>query len=74
MKSVPENIYLPKDLSYQFSWSTECLSLHPELPSGHIQGQQLQEHRIQSAEIVEADGKCPWQCQSVVDRCWEAQC
>ena len=68
MKSVPENIYLAKDLFYQFSWSTKCLSLHPELLSGHIQGQQLQEHRIQSAENVEADGKCPWQCQFVVDR------
>ena len=33
--------YLSKDLFHQFPWSTECLILHPELLSGHIEGQQL---------------------------------
>ena len=62
MKSVPENIYR---LVPQFPWSTECLTLHPELPSGHIEGQQLQQHRIQSLhwKVANAPGKC----QFVVD-------
>ena len=41
MKSVPENIQLSKDLCHSFFWSTKCLILFPELPSGHVRGQQL---------------------------------
>ena len=37
--------YLSKDLLHQFPWSTECLTLQPELPSGHVAGLQLQQHR-----------------------------
>ena len=38
---------------------------HPELPSGHVEGQQLQQHRIQSLQkqMANALGKC----QFVVD-------
>ena len=50
MKSVPENISLSKDLFYQFSWHTKCLILHPELPSGRAEGQQLEQHRSQSLQ------------------------
>ena len=50
MKSVSENIRLSKGLLHQFPWSTECLTLHPELPSRHVEGQQLQQHRIQSLQ------------------------
>ena len=39
MKSVPEN---SEDLVQQFPWSTPCLTLHPEFPSGHSGSQQLQ--------------------------------
>ena len=69
MKSIPEK-YLSKDLFYQFPWSTECLTLHPEFRSGSVKGQQLQQHR-QMANVllvvqlmVNAVGKC----QFVVDR------
>ena len=34
MNSVPEKYLISKDLFHQFPWSTECLSLHPELPPG----------------------------------------
>ena len=37
-----------KDLFCQFSWSTKCLILHHEPPSGCVKSQQLQQHRIQS--------------------------
>ena len=50
MKSVPGNIQLSKDLSHQFTRRTIVLALHPELPSGHVPGQQLQQHRSQSPE------------------------
>ena len=75
MKPVPENIYL-KTCSTSFPRAQNAC-LHPELSSQQVQGQQLQQHRIQSAEIAEADGKCPcrsvtgkcpWQCQLVVER------
>ena len=46
-KSSPENIYLLR----QFSQSTECLpsDLHPELPTGGVEGQQLRWLMIQSS-------------------------
>ena len=31
----------------QFFWTTECLTLHPELPSGCVKSQQLQQHKAQ---------------------------
>ena len=43
----------------------ECLTLHAELPSGCVEGQQLQQNRAQSLE--EADGKCLGKCPFVVD-------
>ena len=43
--------YLSKALFHQFSWSTKCLILHPELPSGHVEGQQLQQHTIPSPQM-----------------------
>ena len=60
MKSVPENTQLSKDPFHQFSWHTKSLILHPELPSGQVEGQQLQQHRIQSPQRQMADalGKC----------------
>lgn len=42
--------YLSKDLFHQFSWSTKCLILNPELPLRRVQGQQLQQQRIQSPQ------------------------
>ena len=64
MKSVPENIKLSKDLSHQFPWSIECL-IPPWTPSGGVEGQQLQQHRVQSpqGQMANALGKC----QFVVD-------
>ena len=50
MKSIPEDIFLSKDLFHQILWSTECLTLHPEFPSGGVEGQQLQPHRVQSLQ------------------------
>ena len=38
---IPENILLSKDLLHQFPWSTECLTVHPEFPSGGVEGWQL---------------------------------
>ena len=48
MKSVPENSYLR--LFHQIPWNTECLILHPKLPSGHAEGQQLRQHKIHSLQ------------------------
>ena len=60
--------YLSKDLSRQFSWSTKCLipALHTELLSWRVEGQQLQQCRVQSPQrqMTTALGKC----LSVVDR------
>ena len=49
MKSASEN-NPPKDLFHQFPWSTKYLIFHPELPSGNVKGQQLQQHGIQSSK------------------------
>ena len=56
--------YLSKDLFHQFSWSRKCLSL-PEFPWGHVEGQKLQQSKIQSLErqMANALGKC----QFVID-------
>ena len=64
MKSVPENIYL-KPHSTGFPGAQNASFLHPELPSGHVEGQQLQQHRVQSLQrqMANALGKC----QFVVD-------
>ena len=57
MKSVLENIYPSKDLSYQIPWSKSA-SLHPELPQGLL--------KVNSSSLgsvsAEADGKCPCCC------------
>ena len=39
---------------------TECLTVHPELSSGHVEGQQLQQQRAQSLQrqMANALGKC----------------
>ena len=42
--------HLSEDLFHQFSWSTECLLLHPEPLLGHVKGQQLQQHKMQSTQ------------------------
>ena len=76
MKSVPENIYLSKGLFHQFPWSTECLTLHPAFPSVGTEGQQLQQHRVQSLQRQMANALLAvvqslamlWQCQFVVER------
>ena len=64
MKSVPENIYL-KPHSTGVPGAQNASFLHPELPSGHVEGQQLQQHRVQSLQrqMANALGKC----QFVVD-------
>ena len=48
MKSVPENNHL-KTCSTRFS-GAGYLTLHPECPSGGAEGQQLQQHRVQSSQ------------------------
>ena len=45
MKSVP----LSKHLFCQIRWSTKCLT-PPAIPSGGVEGQQLQQHRVQSPQ------------------------
>ena len=52
MKSVPEHTQISKELSHQFHWSTECLTLHSKLPSGSVKGQQLQQHRQMANALV----------------------
>ena len=48
------------ELNWKSSWSTRCLLLHPQLPSGCVEGQQLQPHRIQppKRQMANALGKC----------------
>ena len=52
IKLVSENIWVSEDLSCQFSQSTEYLicSFHPKLLSGSVEGQQLQQHMIESLQ------------------------
>ena len=56
MNSVPEKYLISKDLFHQFPWSTECLSLHPELPPGVLK---VLSAAAQSPQRKMA--KCPWQ-------------
>ena len=42
-----------KDLSHQFPWTTDCLTLHPKCPSGVV-GQQLQQYRQKTNATVVA--------------------
>ena len=75
MKSVSENISLCTDLFHQFPWSTQCLILHLEFPSGGVDGQQPQQHRVQSLQRQKTDALTivQWlanslgKCQFVVD-------
>ena len=59
MKSLPENIFL-KPPSTSFPGAQNASFLHPELPSGRVEGQQLQRHRVQSLQrqMANALGKC----------------
>ena len=50
-KSVPENIQLSKHLSHQIPCSTECLTPPWTGPSGRAEGQQLQQHKVQSPQM-----------------------
>ena len=74
MKSVPENIYLSKGLFHQFPWSTECLTLPPDFRSGGVEGQQLQQHRVQSPQrqmanalVVQSVENSLGKCQFIID-------
>ena len=58
---IPE---LSEDLLHQFPWSTECLTLHPERPSGGVEGRQLPQLRVQPPET---DQECPC-CYSLAGR------
>ena len=72
MKSVPEHTQLSKELSQQFNWSTECLTLCPKLPSGSIKGQQLQQQRQMAnalVVVVQSLANAPGKSQFLVDRC-----
>ena len=62
MKSVPENIYL-KTCSTSFPGAQSIL--HPELPSGCVEDQQLQQHRIKSPQRETANAL--HKCQYVAD-------
>ena len=50
MKSVP----LSKHLFCQIRWSTKCLAA-PAIPSGGVEGQQLQQRRVQSLQMQVAN-------------------
>ena len=52
MKSVPENIQLSEDLSHQFPWIAELLTVHPEFPSEGVEGWHLKQHRVQVANAL----------------------
>ena len=39
-----------KDLFHQFPWSTKCLTVYPEFPSGGVEAGQLEQHRVQSLQ------------------------
>ena len=54
------NIQLFKDLSHQFPWSADCLTLHPELPSRHVRCSPAQEHRVQSPRGSWQMPICSW--------------
>ena len=54
MKSVLENIQLSNALSHQIPLST-AVPHSPWTPSWGIEGQQLQQHRVQSLERQMAD-------------------
>ena len=71
MKSVPEHTQISKELSHQFHWSTECLTLHSKLPSGSVKGQQLQQHRqmANALVVVQSLANALGKCQFLVDRC-----
>ena len=68
MKSVPENIWVSKDLFYQLRWNTECLIFYPEIPSG--KGQQLQQHRQMANALVAVQSlaNAIGKCQFVADK------
>ena len=64
--------YLSKDLFHQFLWSIECLTLYPVFPSGGVEVQQMQQHRLMAnAPVVVAHllANAPGKCQFVVDCC-----
>ena len=64
VKSVPENNYLktcPTRLP-----GARSASLHPELPRG-VQGQQLQQHRVQSPWFCSGTGKCSLQLFAITN-------
>ena len=68
---IPENTLLSKDLLHQLPWSTECLPLHTEFPSGSVEGQQLQQHRQMANALVvvlHLLANALSKCQFVVDR------
>ena len=74
---IPENILLSKDLLHQFPCSTECLTLHPEFPSGGVEGRQVQQHGVHSPKrqrasalvlVVQSLASALGKCQYVVDR------
>ena len=56
---------LSRDLFHQ-SPGAEGLTLHPDLPSRCVEGQQPQQHRAQALQTQKAS----WQNQSVIDRWW----
>ena len=70
MKSVPENIWLSKDLFYQLRWNAECLIFYPEIPSGNFKGQQLQQHRQMANALVAVQSlaNAIGKCQFVADK------
>ena len=75
MKSVPANTLLSRDPLHQLPWSTECPPVHPELPSGRVEGQRLQQRgvpppqrRAAKARVaVQSLAKALGKCQFVVD-------
>ena len=72
-REISSRKYLSEDLLHQFPWweseRAQCLTLRPEFSSGGVEGQQLQQHRVQSLQrqmanalvvllLANALGKC----------------
>ena len=55
-----------KDLFHQFPWSTKCLTVYPEFPSG---GVEAGPRAAQGPVSAEAEGKCFCCCCSIAGKC-----
>ena len=73
-REISSRKYISKDPFHQFG--TECLTLHPEFPSGDVEGQQLQQLRVQFPQrqmanslvvVVQSLANTLGKCQFTID-------